>query len=168
MTSLHLEVLTPQHEALFLEANRKSAAFYAPWMSVPVTQEDFSEFLARYSQDNHRSLLLMTDQSALAGFFNLSQIVRGPFQNAYLGFSAHVDYAGKGIMSAGLKLVLAYAFEELKLHRLEANIQPNNAPSIRLVKANRFRKEGYSERYLNINGEWRDFERWAITYEDWE
>ena len=69
---------------------------------------------------------------------------------------------------SGLKLVLAYAFEELKLHRLEANIQPNNAPSIRLVKANRFRKEGYSERYLNINGEWRDFERWAITYEDWE
>ena len=69
-------------------------------------------------------------------------------------------------MSAGLKLVLKKAFEELDLHRLEANIQPDNFRSINLVKNNGFKKEGFSPRYLKINGEWRDHERWAITHED--
>ncbi len=76
----------------------------------------------------------------ITGVFNLSEIVRGYFQNAYLGFYAVADYAGKGYMSAGLKLVLQDAFENLKLHRLEANIQPGNIRSINLVKNNGFRK----------------------------
>lgn len=70
-------------------------------------------------------------------------------------------------MSAGLKLVLHSVFTELKLHRLEANIQPGNIKSIQLVQSNGFKKEGYSPRYLKIQDEWRDHERWAITYENW-
>jgi RimJ/RimL family protein N-acetyltransferase len=69
-------------------------------------------------------------------------------------------------MSSGLKLVLNEFFNEMKLHRLEANIQPENIRSINLVKNNGFRKEGYSPCYLKINNEWRDHERWAITLED--
>ena len=71
-------------------------------------------------------------------------------------------------MSAALKLVLKNAFEEMKLHRIEANIQPGNERSIQLVKSNGFRKEGFSPRYLQIDGKWCDHERWAITYEDWD
>ena len=88
------------------------------------------------------------------------------FQNAYLGFYAVADFAGKGYMSAGLKLVLANVFNELQLHRLEANVQPDNMQSIQLIKKNGFRYEGFSPRYLKIDNEWRGHEHWAMTYED--
>ena len=81
----------------------------------------------------------------------------------WLGFKG-----GKGVATGvGVFLILAYAFTELKLHRLEANIQPHNAASIALVKRAGFVREGFSRRYLKICGEWRDHERWAILVEDW-
>jgi ribosomal-protein-alanine N-acetyltransferase len=71
-------------------------------------------------------------------------------------------------MKAGIQLVIARAFGAYRLHRLEANIQPTNAPSIALVKGLGFRLEGYSPAYLRIAGRWRDHERWALTVEDWK
>ena len=71
-------------------------------------------------------------------------------------------------MTEALKLVLRYAFKDLKLHRLEANIQPGNMASVALVKRAGFVREGYSRRYLKICGRWRDHERWAILAEDWK
>jgi len=67
----------------------------------------------------------------------------------------------------GLKLVLNEIFLYLKLHRIEAKIQPNNLKSINLVKANKFAREGYSKNYLQVDRVWRDHERWALTYEHW-
>ena len=65
-----------------------------------------------------------------------------------------------------MRLLFRHAFGELKLHRLEANIQPQNQRSIELAKRSGFRREGYSPRYLKIGGRWRDHERWAILAED--
>jgi ribosomal-protein-alanine N-acetyltransferase len=70
-------------------------------------------------------------------------------------------------MTEALQLILKYAFETLKLHRVEANIQPGNVASIALVKRAGFTQEGYSRRYLKISGRWRDHERWALIAEDW-
>jgi ribosomal-protein-alanine N-acetyltransferase len=103
----------------------------------------------------------------LAGVINLSEIVRGSFQSAYLGYYALLPHAGSGRMDAGMRLVLRRAFTELKLHRVEANIQPGNAASIALVRRLGFRLEGYSRRYLKIRGRWQDHERWALTREEW-
>ena len=89
------------------------------------------------------------------------------FRSAYLGYYAFVPYAGRGLMKDGLAKVITYAFGVMKLHRLEANIQPGNRPSKALVKRLGFRREGLSPRYLKINGRWRDHERWAILSEDW-
>jgi ribosomal-protein-alanine N-acetyltransferase len=63
--------------------------------------------------------------------------------------------------------VLRNAFLNLRLHRVEANIQPDNHPSIALAKGAGFHREGFSPRYLKIGGRWRDHERWAILAEDW-
>ena len=93
--------------------------------------------------------------------------MRGPFQCAYAGYYAHQAHAGNGYMREGLDLLLRHAFRTMGLHRLEANIQPENAPSIALVRGAGFRLEGFSPRYLKIGGRWRDHERWAITVEDW-
>ena len=111
-------------------------------------------------------LLCRRGDGAILGFFNLSQIFRGPFMNAYLGYAVGQPYAGQGYMGEGIELVLGYAFETLGLHRLEANIQPANATSIALAKRAGFRLEGFSPRYLKIDGQWRDHERWAIVAED--
>ncbi len=71
-------------------------------------------------------------------------------------------------MTAGVRAVISRAFGELRLHRLEANIQPDNEASRRLVQRLGFRLEGFSPRYLKIAGKWRDHERWALTLEQWK
>ena len=70
-------------------------------------------------------------------------------------------------MWQGMQQVIRHCFGALRLHRLEANIQPENKRSIALVKALGFSKEGYSPRYLKISGKWMDHERWAIRTEQW-
>ena len=70
-------------------------------------------------------------------------------------------------MLQGIRLAVSHAFYNLGLHRVEANIQPENITSIHLVQRLGFTKEGFSRRYLKVNGEWRDHERWALTSENW-
>jgi ribosomal-protein-alanine N-acetyltransferase len=102
----------------------------------------------------------------LAGVVNASEIVRGHFQSAYLGFY-RFEPEIRGGMKEGLLLVLRDLFLEEKLHRVEANIQPANERSKRLVQSLGFQREGYSRRYLKVGGRWRDHERWALLSECW-
>lgn len=150
----------------FIAAMQRSQNLHHPWMKAPQTPQEFDDYFQRYQQTNQKSFLVCQANN-IVGVFNVSEIVRGLFQNAFLGFYAVADYATKGYMSAGLKLVLEKVFKELALHRLEANIQPENIRSIQLIKNNGFRYEGFSPRYLKINDEWRGHEHWAMTLEDY-
>jgi [ribosomal protein S5]-alanine N-acetyltransferase len=152
----------------FLRAARASRDLHRPWVYAPETSGQFDAYLLRCRMESERCFLVCRrDDDAIVGVFNLSQIAYGFFQSAYLGYYAFEPHAGLGLMGEGLELVLRHAFRELKLHRLEANIQPGNDASKRLVERAGFRYEGYSPRYLKIGGRWRDHERWAITREDW-
>ena len=110
---------------------------------------------------------MLRSSDELVGVINLNEIVRGPLQSAYLGYYAFAPHAGHGYMREGLTLVLRWAFGELRLHRVEANIQPLNDASLTLVRRLGFRREGLSPRYLKIAGRWRDHERWALLAEEW-
>lgn len=107
-------------------------------------------------------LVCRRDDGDIVGVVNITNIVRGSFKSGYLGYYVFAGYERQGYMRAGLRAVVRYAFDSLKLHRLEANIQPGNSASAALVRSCGFRKEGYSPRYLKIGGRWRDHERWAI------
>jgi ribosomal-protein-alanine N-acetyltransferase len=153
----------------FVELMRASYELHQPWSFPPTQPDDFRSLVERSRSDDFELLLLCRrDDGVILGFFNLSQIFRGPFMNAYLGYAVGQPYAGQGYMSEGIELVLRHAFESLGLHRLEANIQPANAASLALAKRAGFRLEGFSPRYLKIDGRWCDHERWAILAEDRE
>src|SRR3990167_10336550 len=167
MSEVIIREPTIEDKEKFLLAMKKSESLHYPCVKAPLLSEEFDEYLKRFNQSNQKSFLVFDQSNHLVGVFNISEIVRGLFQNAYLGFYAVNEHAGKGYMSAGLKLVLQKVFKELNLHRLEANIQPENSSSIWLVKKNGFRYEGFSPRYLKIGGEWRGHEHWVITLEDY-
>jgi [ribosomal protein S5]-alanine N-acetyltransferase len=165
---VELRTPTPADRDEFLAAMRASAKLHRPWLQSPVTPEAYDRLLARAADDRYDPLFVcLRDEGPIVGFFNISEIVRGFFQSAFLGYGAVAAHAGHGYMSEGLRLVLARAFNDLRLHRLEANIQPGNAASIALVEKAGFVREGFSERYLKIAGRWRDHEHWAIRAEQW-
>lgn len=85
-----------------------------------------------------------------------------PFCSGYLSYYVFAGHERQGFMREGVKTVISYAFKELALHRLEANIQPGNEASIALVRSLGFAREGYSPRYLKVGGVWQDHERWAM------
>jgi [ribosomal protein S5]-alanine N-acetyltransferase len=153
----------------FLELVRRSRALHRPWVYPPQDAGEFAAYIQRTRGHDLEGLLVcLREGRAIVGLFNVSQIFYGSFCNAYLGFWVGAPYAGQGYMTEGMGLVLRHVFQMLKLHRVEANVQPGNTASIALVRRTGFRREGFSPRYLKVGGRWRDHERWAMTAEDWK
>lgn len=103
----------------------------------------------------------------LAGEINVSGVQRGPFQNAYVGYWIDQVQAGFGYVPEALVTVARFAFEDVRLHRLQVAIIPRNRASRRVVDKLGLREEGVAIRYLAINGVWEDHLRYAITAEEW-
>lgn len=152
----------------FVALMRESRSFHKPWASAPTDAARFAAYLEDSTRPDFEAFLVCRiEDDQLIGFFNVSQITRGSLQSAYLGYAAAHQFSRQGYMREGIELVLQAAFLELRLHRLEANIQPGNAASIALARGAGFQREGFSPRYLKISGRWRDHERWALLAEDW-
>jgi len=154
------------HEAEFLAAVARSRRLHGRWVTPPATPDQYRRFVRRVADTAHRGHLVCTEAGDLVGVIVISEIVRGGFQSGYLGYYAFEPWAGRGCMRWALARVIRLAFGTYALHRLEANIQPENVRSCALVRALGFRREGYSPRYLKIRGRWRDHERWALTTDD--
>lgn len=147
----------------FVAAARASRKLHQPWMAAPSSPSEFRAFIERMEQPaNAAFLVCRRDNGQIVGVINITNTVLGLFRSAYLSYCAFAGHEAQGLMGEGLQAVVRHAFRSLKLHRLEANIQPGNVRSLALVRACGFLKEGYSPRYLKIGGRWRDHERWAI------
>lgn len=151
-------------EAGFIQAVRASRKLHRPWSYLPETAEDFRDMLLRPLGESY--LICRNEDDALIGSASLGHVVFGNLRSAYLGYSAFVPHQGRGHMFEGLGLVLRHAFGTLRLHRVEANVQPDNARSIALVEGLGFRREGYSPRYLKIGNRWRDHVRFAMLADE--
>lgn len=152
----------------FLSLTRFSRALHRAWVSPPDDEAAFTDYIDRNGGADFRGFLACRrEDDAIVGVVNLSQVFRGSFNNAYLGFYGFTPFARKGYMTEAVDLVLRHAFRSMGLHRVEANLQPANHRSRALVERLGFRLEGFSPCYLKISGRWRDHERWAILAEEW-
>ncbi|MCO5997487.1 GNAT family N-acetyltransferase [Actinoallomurus rhizosphaericola] len=159
-----LRPLADRDQDEFLELVAASRELHRPWMKLPATAQEFQAYAARFAKTDDESLLIcVRGTGAIAGLVNINSIIRGRFQNGSLSYAAFAPTAGQGYMTEGLNLVVRHAFEGLRLHRLEAQIQPDNHASIGLIRRVGFRYEGCSPELLFIDGAWRDHERWALT-----
>jgi ribosomal-protein-alanine N-acetyltransferase len=144
-----------------------SREFLHPWVDPPADRERFLSYLERSRTPGFKPLLICSrSDSQILGAVNLSQISYGNFCSAYVGFWIAKSFAGQGLMSEALSVLCQLAFGEIGLHRLEMNVQPANQRCVRLMKRLGIRREGFSPRYLRVNGIWADHERWAVCAED--
>ena len=152
----------------FVDAMRRSRPLHHPWIAMPETPAEFASYVQRNETPSvERFLACRREDGAIVGFLNLSEIIRGKLQQAFLGYGAVAGFEGQGYMTEAMDLVLEQAFGPLGLHRVEANVQPGNAASIALARRAGFEKEGFSPEYLMVDGAWRDHERWAIRESVW-
>lgn len=161
--------LVPADESLaepLTDYYRRNRAFLKAF--EPVRSEEFftadyqrallaEEVLGREAKTSFRFYIMPAAQpQTIIGSIALSNVVWGAFCSTFLGYKLDQDFVNRGCMSAAVGMIVKYAFEELRLHRIEANVMPKNKASLRVLEKNYFVNEGISKHYLNINGVWED------------
>lgn len=164
---VRLEPIHTAREREFLSLVRQSRRCHEPWVRPPSTPAAFKNYVARLSQSTNAGYFVCSSNGGLVGVINVNDIVGGAMCSGTLGYYAFASSEGAGYMTQGLELVARRAFTRHGLHRLEANVQPENARSLRLLGRLGFRFEGVARRLMKVGRDWRDHERWALTVEDW-
>lgn len=153
----------------------ESRSFLTPWEPVWPSDElsrlAFRRRIRRYQREiregsGYPFFIFTPDGVALLGGLTLSQVQRGVTQSCSLGYWMGARYAGQGYMTAAVRAVVRFAFETLRLHRVEAACLPHNTASIRLLEKVGFTREGYARRYLCIDGRWQDHLLFAMVADD--
>jgi ribosomal-protein-alanine N-acetyltransferase len=157
------------------ELRQQSREHLRPWEPLwpddDLAMSGFNRRIKHYHREAHDDLgyaflIFRRHDDRLLGGVSLANVRRGVTQCATLGYWLGLPYVRQGFMRRAVSLVAAYAFDTLKLHRLEAATQPHNHPSICVLEANGFRREGYATRYLKINGVWSDHLLFARLADD--
>jgi ribosomal-protein-alanine N-acetyltransferase len=158
---------------------RKNAAHLRPWSVASAPGEDpasltsVSRAVLRHRREwkqGHAYVLLVAsreDDRAIIGRVAFGGVLRGAFQNAYLGYWIDVDHQRRGLMTEAVRAATTFAFAAAGLHRVQAAVMPRNAASQRVLAKAAYRREGFAERYLSIAGRWEDHVLFAVTAEEW-
>jgi len=147
----------------YYKRNKKFLAEYEPqrddaFFSLEYQQEVLKKEMEDFQKKSgFRFYIRLAQQpDKIIGMIGLSNVVWGPFCSAFLGYKLDESFTNNGYMSMAVEMLVKYAFEELHLHRIEANVMPKNTASLRVLEKNSFINEGISKYYLNINGHWED------------
>ena len=149
-------------------------AWLAPWeagappgLGHPVSIDEFVKDAAHTARLGQGMYFGIVAEGRLAGQISLSSVHRGAEMSAALGYWINSRFAGRGLTPLALAMVIDWGFASYGLHRLEVNIRPENGPSLRVVEKLGLRYEGLRQRFLYIDGAWRDHSSFAITTEEW-
>jgi ribosomal-protein-alanine N-acetyltransferase len=177
---LTLKVLDPSFADRVLDYVVRNRAFFKEWnptvddifYTLPFQQERLQRDTELLDTGSGMRLWIFKKEdvnlSRVIGDFAFSNIVRGAFQSCHLGYKIDEQELNRGFMTEALRSGIAFAFKELALHRIEANIMPRNKRSIRVVEKLGFVNEGLSRKYLKINGTWEDHFHYVLLNEDLE
>lgn len=156
------------------EASRDFLTPWEPsWSADALTRAAFRRRLTHYATDwrtdqGYSFLLFRLADDVLLGGIGISNVRRGVAETGSLGYWIGAPHARQGCMSEGLQLTLAFAFQRVRLHRLEAACLPHNLPSRRLLLKSGFREEGQAREYLCIDGRWQDHVLFGLLRQEWE
>lgn len=173
--AIYLRPLELQDAAELLELRLRNQDFLAPFepirpashLTLEGQQQQVADAVRDFAAGTGFAFgVFLSETDEMIGRIALSNVVRGAWQNATLGYFMDQDCNGKGYTTAAVRLALQFAFSDGKLHRVQAAVMPRNLASIRVLEKNGFRHEGLSLRYLQIYGKWEDHVILAITAED--
>jgi [ribosomal protein S5]-alanine N-acetyltransferase len=139
-----------------------------PWRErhTPAAYRAMRRAVLRRAKEGTSLPFAVRVEGRLAGQVTIDNIVRGAVRSGHLGYWIDREVAGRGMGSLAVALVCDHAFGAVGLHRLQAEIRPENVPSQRLVERLGFQREGLLRRYLDIDGDWRDHFTYALLAED--
>ncbi len=153
--AITIRKISPKDEIDFLRAARASRTSHQAWVRVPLTVSAFKRYVNEMRTAEDLAFVVRRhDSGSIVGVVELQDIFMGDFKNAYIIYYAFEGQQRQGMMRQAVTEVIRIAFSKLKLHRLEANIQPENKASRRLAKACGFSKEDYSPKFLKKGGRW--------------
>jgi ribosomal-protein-alanine N-acetyltransferase len=159
-------------------ALRTNAVHLRPWSVAPGPGEDPASLASvsravlqhRREWKRGRAFVLFIapkgDDSRIVGRIALGGVMRGAFQNSYLGYWIDQELQGRGLMTEAVRAATAFALSALALHRVQAAVMPRNGASLRVLEKAGYRREGVAERYLSIAGRWEDHVLFAITSDE--
>lgn len=159
----------------YLKENRAHLAPWSPgfptgFFTKPFWEERIRQASLEWKAETALRLYMFSrqDPTRVIGAINFTQIFRGPFQNAYLGYSIAASEQGKGLMTEGLRAAIAFVFRKMNLHRISANHMPTNIRSREVLRRLGFSVEGYARDYLLMNGVWEDHVLTTLVNPGWK
>ena len=168
--------MMPADAASLLDMRTRNKDFFEPWepdqsaelYTLEGMTRDLEQRRRDWAADRRYSFLIEDDRGACIGGIILSNVIRGAFQNATVGYYVDEAHNGLGVASEALRQIVRFAFEEIGLHRVEASVMDHNHASKRVISKAGLRHVGFANRYLKLAGKWRDHHLFAITLEEWK
>jgi len=173
-TKVDLRFLEPDDAEALLELHRNNREFFRQFITTReksfYTMEQQVKQIEKSKENRERDQhyvfgIFAKESKRLIGQIALTEVLRGPLQSCFIGYFLDQEWNGKGCMSEAVQLVVEYAFQVLKLHRIEAGVMPHNIGSIRVLEKAGFQKEGIARKNVHINGRWEDHQVLAIINE---
>ncbi len=177
--SLLIRPLKRSDQQQWHAVRRINREWLAPWeATVPqvsgeqrIRRQTFPQYVSalnRAGRTGDNLMFGMFLDSEFIGQISVANIVYGSLRGASIGYWVAQAAAGRGVAPTAVALLMDYCFDVLRLHRIEINIRPHNAPSLRVAEKLQLRDEGVREKYLHINGEWSDHRTFALTRDDFD